>query len=701
MSGKKEKLPLDARLLSDAVIELNISGHNVSVYPKGHHLIDKSLDRAFDFLAKLFQLRDEITLAVAKDTLIIDDHFLDKNNPVFREFALTLSDRNIAYVTFQRGLSRDDIYAFQRFLLKEDHPDMEEDYREESKGERLSHIKVGFVDYNAFSFDEHGDFQAATGRRLWEDYVFGLLEGRLGVAEASDVIRGVKPMALAKLLNRTIEKDFKEESYERVIGSYLRRTSDNAFSGSDLKKLTDFINGIRPELKRQFLTSAVRNISENMDSAKISLGEISVDSVIDLISMIDEQKVVIPKPLKNLLGKFSLLNPGDISHITDKGEHLADDILISDDMINLMTDGDFTTFVSDSYQAQIDKILKFDASKYSDADTKNIMEEFSETNIERGLNRVFLEMIATDTPFKSQPEEQEHFVNILKARSGLLLEKGYCKEFLEEIRALELRNANGNVPGYVKDVLQYINSPEYISMLVDSLLAMGKQKSEDVLLLCDYYRERIAGPLIEALIEEDSQSNRKFLMSLIDRLKDVAVPELLSHLKDSRWYVKRNMIYILDRCGHKDITSHIRPYARHENPKVSFPAIKFLLKAGDSEIIDVLRDLLNSEDRDMVEQAIELSGIFKVRDMVPDLMHMLRKKAITGADMTRKIPVVKALGRIGDPAALDDFRNIISSKSILFKSSLEKLKEGIYHSLKNFSYDDVKDLLVYRKGPED
>jgi HEAT repeat protein len=238
-------------------------------------------------------------------------------------------------------------------------------------------------------------------------------------------------------------------------------------------------------------------------------------------------------------------------------------------------------------------------------------------------------------------------------------------------------------------------------MLMDSILEMGKQKSEDVLLLSDYYRESLASPLIEALNAEDSKSNRKFLMSLIFRLEDAAVPELLRHLKDSRWYVKRNMIYMLGRSGHKDITSHIRPYARHENPKVSFPAIKFLLKAGDSEAVDVLRDLLNSEDRDMVEQAIELSGIFKVRDMVPDLMHMLRKNAITGADMTRKIPVVKALGIIGDPAAIDAFRNIISSKSILFKSSLKKLKEGVYHSLKNFSYDDVKDLLVYRKGPED
>ena len=161
------------------------------------------------------------------------------------------------------------------------------------------------------------------------------------------------------------------------------------------------------------------------------------------------------------------------------------------------------------------------------------------------------------------------------------------------------------------------------------------------------------------------------------------------------------MIYILDSCGHKYIASRIRPYARHENPKVSFQAIKFLLNVGDSDAVTVLRQYLNSEDRDTVEQAIELSGIYKVRDMVPDLTKMLRKRVFTGADLARKEPVVKALGMIGDPAALDPFREIIFSKSILFRASLDKLKEGIYQSLKNYSHDDVKDLLAHRKGAED
>lgn len=51
---EREKLPLDARLLNDAIIELNISRRNVSIYPKDHPLLEKSLSRAFDFLKIIF-----------------------------------------------------------------------------------------------------------------------------------------------------------------------------------------------------------------------------------------------------------------------------------------------------------------------------------------------------------------------------------------------------------------------------------------------------------------------------------------------------------------------------------------------------------------------------------------------------------------------------------------------------------------------
>jgi hypothetical protein len=61
--------------------------------------------------------------------------------------------------------------------------------------------------------------------------------------------------------------------------------------------------------------------------------------------------------------------------------------------------------------------------------------------------------------------------------------------------------------------------------------------------------------------------------------------------------------------------------------------------------------------------------------------------------LLNKIPVVRALGDIGDPRALDAFRLIISSNSILFRKILEQLKEEVYKTLSKFSYESVKDLV--------
>ena len=73
-----DKIPLDARLLSYAIIELNISRRNVAIYPRDHPSVESSLSNAFKFLNRLFEIRSHITLAVAKDTIIIDKYHLDK-----------------------------------------------------------------------------------------------------------------------------------------------------------------------------------------------------------------------------------------------------------------------------------------------------------------------------------------------------------------------------------------------------------------------------------------------------------------------------------------------------------------------------------------------------------------------------------------------------------------------------------------------
>jgi HEAT repeat protein len=222
---------------------------------------------------------------------------------------------------------------------------------------------------------------------------------------------------------------------------------------------------------------------------------------------------------------------------------------------------------------------------------------------------------------------------------------------------------------------------------------VGRQTRDEAWHLCEYYGEKIIPVLIDALIEETSQTTRRFFMGLLQMFGDRLIPETIRRLGDNRWFVKRNMLYLLGECGSKEVLPHVRPYCRHENRKVSFEAIKCLLNAGDRYGIQALEDYLRSDSRDVVDQAIALAGSFRIREVVPTLLQMLKKRVMSGADLYDKMPVVRALGEIGDPRAIDRLRVLLSGKSLLFKQTAEKLKEEIYRTLKYYPLADVKAII--------
>ncbi|MBM4140648.1 MAG: HEAT repeat domain-containing protein [Nitrospira sp.] len=689
MADEKEKLPLDARLLSDAIIELNISRRNVFIYPRGHPSVEKSLNKAFDFLQKLFELRPDISLAIAKDILIIDDFFLDRKNPVYREFALHLNKMNIASVTFITGLTKDEIYEFHRFLSEDFGDSSVETLQEAFNKIKLIHIKADFINYDAFVFKEgETDKEAPTGQ-LWEKYIHGLLDGTLQTEALSNMVQEIPPIAFAGLLNQTAADNLKEETYDRVITTYLRKSSERAFTSKELKKLLDFINGLRPDLKKQFLSSTVRTVSEDIDSVETVLRETPVDKVIDLLTTINEQQVAIPEALKNLLDKFSRLHKDKGAERLFRGNLIADDILISPDVLNLLSDGNFEIFVTATYQKEIQKLLDFDSTKIA-IEFKELRRECSDECIERDFNITILELISSDI---ISEEEYTNFINTLKEHLSQFIGTGQYGQVLIIFSVLESNAERGRFSEITSEALQYYHTSEFISFLVDSLRIMGRLTREESLLICNHYGERIIAPLLDALIEEGSQAVRRFLISLITSFGDKANPEVIKRLGDNRWFVKRNMLFILSECGGKDVIPHARPYCHHENPKVGYEAIKCLLKAGDKYCIGALKENLLSESSEASKQALALSGTFRVNEVVPDLIQMLRKKAISGADFHEKIPIVKALGAIGDPRALNALRDVLSTKSLFFKDSIEKLKEEIYITLKNYSYNDMNDLI--------
>jgi HEAT repeat protein len=690
MADKEEKIPLEARLLSDAIIELNISRRNVSIYPRDHPSVDKSLSRAFEYMQKLFELRPEITLAIARDTLIIDDYYLDKQNPVYREFALNLSRMNIAHVTFTTGLTKDELYEFHRFISGRVDEVPAEIVGEKLRELNLIHIRAGLIDYGAFLFEEGKTSREKPAEQLWERYIYGMLEGTLNTEDMPEEFREIPPEVLARFVNTVAADDLKEETYDRVITTYMRRSSETAFSSKDLKRLLGFINGLKPELKKQFLTSSLRTFTGDMDSTDKALREVSVDEVIELLSAINEQKLAIPEALKNLLDKLSGLPQEAVESLSFESGLLVDDIFLAPDIANLLGEASFSAFIDDAYQKEIQKLLDFKAKGVAPAELREWEREYSDDAIEKDFNQALLELLLSDI---LSEEEYLSFVNLIRDQSVQFMWTGQYGQLLSIIRVLDENAGHSKFSAAATEALRYYHSGEFITGLISSLRMLGRQMRAEAWLLCQYYGERIIPSLLDALVQEGSQTVRRFFMELLKQFGAGVIPEAIKRLGDPRWFVKRNMLYILSEINNPEVLPSVRPYCRHENLKVSVEAIKCLLSAGDRYGIQAVKDYLYSESREQVEQAISLTGAFRIKEFVPDLIKMLKKRGISGADLYDKMPVVRALGDISDPAALPALRDVLSEKSILFKGSAERLKEEIYSTLKNYQREDIQDMI--------
>jgi hypothetical protein len=435
----------------------------------------------------------------------------------------------------------------------------------------------------------------------------------------------------------------------------------------------------------------VGTLSKDLNSVERLLHEMSADDVINLLSAIDEQITAIPEALKNVLDKFSSLHHENPDAPSYNGKLLEDDILLSPEITSLLDQADFNAFVSDSYQREIQSLLKFDAEKTNIDRAKEIEDELNDEHIEKIFHQIVLELVSSYTPDIVPEEEIEFFINILKYRTGQLIDAGRYQEVLETYNILESSGFKDRLSDSTSDTLQDYLSPNLLSSFINSLRITGKEKRGEAFLLCEHYGENLIPPLMDALIDEESLSIRKFIIVLITGFGKKAIPEAVKRLDDSRWFVKRNMLYILNECGGNEALQKVREYCNHDNPKVSLEAVKYLLKAKDGYGIKSLRKHLKPESGNSVRQAVVISGANRIKDVVPDLIRLLEKKSIAAFNFEDRISIVKALGQIGDPRALHPLYNLLSEKTLFFKGPLEKLKKEIKKTLKKLDSKKIND----------
>jgi hypothetical protein len=323
----EREIPIDTKLLSDAVIELNISRKNVSIYPPGHIQITKSIDRAYEVLVKLFEIRQEMTLGVAKDTLFVGQDYLDQRNPVYRDFALSMNQQGIAAVTFLRGLDREQLVRFHRIITtKPDEITAMGGIAKVVENAGIPNIRVMAIDYGSFHLTEENEIFKSRqkpgekagdkpGAGVWQDFVSLLSTGTLAASGEGVSLKDssqIDPAELARLLNdRKLDPGAAVQSYDRIISSYVRTSAEKRQlteeQSQTIANLNKLLKDLHPGIRKQFLSTAFKNVSENAASpgSEEVLGGLGDDMIIDMLRQASSEGREISPTLTGLLGKLA------------------------------------------------------------------------------------------------------------------------------------------------------------------------------------------------------------------------------------------------------------------------------------------------------------------------------------------------------------------------------------------------------------
>jgi hypothetical protein len=185
--------------------------------------------------------------------------------------------------------------------------------------------------------------------------------------------------------------------------------------------------------------------------------------------------------------------------------------------------------------------------------------------------------------------------------------------------------------------------------------------------------ERAADPLLDVLATAEVRATRRAILERLIRLGPSLGPSISARLSDQRWYVKRNLLTLLDLLPEPPVGFSAAQLSSDPDPRVRLEAFKIGLKSRDDRDQVITLGLADSEPR-VVRLALiaALHGV--PADAVPRLIALLANRQ-TAPDV--RIQAIRVLGVSQAPEALDQLLTLVDGGRTIFgrRKLLSKSRE--------------------------
>jgi len=209
-------------------------------------------------------------------------------------------------------------------------------------------------------------------------------------------------------------------------------------------------------------------------------------------------------------------------------------------------------------------------------------------------------------------------------------------------------------------------------------------------------------PLIKLLGERSKSKVRRLICDALSEIGKNAINMFTPYIDDPRWYLVRNIIYILGRIGKEESVAYIQKVFYHEDLRVRREAIQALGLIGGSKAVGLLSRTLTDEDaRIRAMAAINLGKIGKKAALEP-LLEIVQSKEFQKRDPTEIRAFFDAIGMVGgSKESVLVLRQLLERKGWFGRGKVDEIRIGAANALAMLETPEAKAILEAGRDSKD
>jgi len=273
-------------------------------------------------------------------------------------------------------------------------------------------------------------------------------------------------------------------------------------------------------------------------------------------------------------------------------------------------------------------------------------------------------------------QDPVRFSEVLEIIDHILEELMFKADFVHARKILEFywemldpsKKLSDELVKQLKMALQQGGNAKRIASMDSVLNRLSAEALDQFLPLMVLFQKEVIPSVIELLAEVKAMKPRRVLCDILVELGQMDVDAIIARLDDPRWFVVRNLIYVLGKAGDARVIDHFPRFVRHEEVKVRKEVLHVLDAMKSPKSDKLLIQFIDDPDLSNRVYAIKSLVKSQIADGLPPLLALISTKAFEAKALYEKKEIFNAIAKLGGDPVVPEIEKHLKTGWSLFKN---------------------------------